>query len=320
MSSYHGISEGSLQLPGGLVQVQTVGFESDFLYRAFSSLQSDEFDGQNLRIRLFYNKGMPSSFNPPPIALPHLELRGTLEERFVGSHRPGMIAWLDRQEQIVVGCCDPQLLYPTELGKPLHSLLLVWHRDRGVPIIHASLLTSAGWGALLVGPENSGKSTVALACIERGMKLVGDDYIALAEPFRGMGLYAGTWLEKYHSRVFERFQDSALHHPDEPKSYLLLEPDLQAPQSSIQAIIQPVVGPRDSLEPITPELALLALSPNRLGCLTADQEETVCRLVRSTPCFRLTFNDTQKAFDLVQRGLDLGLGKVHPWSTPPLYP
>ena len=47
--------------------------------------------------------------------------------------------------------------------------------------IHASCVAIDGRGVLIAGPSGSGKSDLALRLIDRGAKLVSDDYTSLSE-------------------------------------------------------------------------------------------------------------------------------------------
>lgn len=47
------------------------------------------------------------------------------------------------------------------------------------PPVHATCVACEGQGVLLIGPSGSGKSDLALRLIDRGARLVGDDYVHL---------------------------------------------------------------------------------------------------------------------------------------------
>ena len=47
-------------------------------------------------------------------------------------------------------------------------------------LLHATGVVRHGWAALLAGPSGSGKSDLALRLIDRGWRLLADDYVELA--------------------------------------------------------------------------------------------------------------------------------------------
>jgi HPr kinase/phosphorylase len=47
--------------------------------------------------------------------------------------------------------------------------------------IHATVVAIGRWGIAITGPSGSGKSDLALRLIDRGAKLVGDDYVVIVD-------------------------------------------------------------------------------------------------------------------------------------------
>ena len=56
--------------------------------------------------------------------------------------------------------------------------------------IHASAVSLAGQGVLIIGPSGSGKSSLALQLIEKGSILISDDQVGLTEISSGVRLTA----------------------------------------------------------------------------------------------------------------------------------
>ena len=57
---------------------------------------------------------------------------GSLNDPYIGCHRPQVVTWFDRREQHIVGWISHHHQLPIyERGKPLHFPLLLWHSDRG---------------------------------------------------------------------------------------------------------------------------------------------------------------------------------------------
>lgn len=304
VSSRCTVQQRRLELPAGAVCFQCAGFEGRLVTGTFDHLARDVPSAGGLRVCLWFRAGMDSALDDsPPIGVPQLELHGDLDDRFVGHHRPGLTAWLDRRQDRLVGCCDPQCLLPTDRVKPLHGLWLVWHHDRKVPVVHAALVSRDGRGLLVVGPENSGKSTVAAVCLANGMDLVADDQVALIGPRRGAGLYGGIWLESDHAARFGNTLGKGLHHPYEPKTCFLLEPSRLAPEASIEAVL--VLRPGRARGPMRmgPATALEALAAASSGTVAAASRSALGRLVETAPCYGLGFCGPDQLWELVGEAL-----------------
>jgi hypothetical protein len=227
---------------------------------------------------------------------------GALNDRFVGSQRPGVITWLDRREGRLIGSVarhDQISLY--DVGKPLHFPLLLWHQDRSNEVLHGALVSRNGEGVFLAGKGGSGKSTVALACLESGFDYVGDDYIALTESgegrFAGHALYNATWLMADHLKKFPRFLEHALYpeRRSEEKALVLLSqifPERLLSRAPIRALVLPRItaSPAVRVRPASRAEALFALAPSSIllrpnsGAATL---EKLTRLVDAVPCWWL---------------------------------
>ncbi|HUM18415.1 MAG TPA: hypothetical protein VL086_22170 [Candidatus Nitrosotalea sp.] len=59
--------------------------------------------------------------------------------------------------------------------------LALWLETRGVPCLHANALAAGDHGFGLVGDSKTGKTTLTLALLQRGVSLVSDDLLTLAE-------------------------------------------------------------------------------------------------------------------------------------------
>lgn len=98
--------------------------------------------------------------------------------------------------------------------------------------VHASCVAIAGQGVLIVGPSGSGKSDLALRLIDRGARLVADDYcylepsprkIVAAAPsaiaglieVRGIGICASPHLDACAVRLVVRLCNDPERMPPE---------------------------------------------------------------------------------------------------------
>ena len=64
-------------------------------------------------------------------------------------------------------------------SSPFRTLLHWWMRERGKQLIHAAAVGTPEGALLMPGPGGSGKSTTSLACLEHGMRFLGDDYLVV---------------------------------------------------------------------------------------------------------------------------------------------
>ena len=304
-SRHFELSTLELQTLGGLVRVEAAGFDPSFLSRAIRCFAGRTDPRMELRVRLFYKSGVGVPVQAPPVGFAPLGLRGGLDDRYVGSHRPAFTVWMDREKGIVVGCCCPELLLPTDWAKPMHSLWLTWFKDRELPLLHASLVSHRGRGALVIGPSNSGKSTVALACLASGMKLVADDYVVCDVDLVGRGFYSGVWFEPQHSGLTDFDLQEALHHPREAKSCLLLDEEHWQAQAPIDVLVLPDYSGEVEFERITADTAYQALAPSTLENFPSARAQVLKRLVREVPAFRIGTNEPALIAERVARALEL---------------
>jgi hypothetical protein len=118
-----------------------------------------------------------------PVAIDPTErfpFRVSADRRLVAHGWPGVLSWLDRGGDHVVGCVDDAAeLAPQARGRLVEPLLLLWLRDRSVQLVHAGLVARGAQGLLLLGRSGAGKSTAALACAWAGFAFLGDDKVAL---------------------------------------------------------------------------------------------------------------------------------------------
>jgi len=62
-------------------------------------------------------------------------------------------------------------------ASPLRCLLHWWAESRGCQLLHAAAIGSGGSAVLITGKGGLGKSTTALACLDKGLRYLGDDYV-----------------------------------------------------------------------------------------------------------------------------------------------
>jgi hypothetical protein len=214
------------------------------------------------------------------------------------------LSCLDREEAQIVGFVDDaRCLSLYERGRPLHVPLSMWHTDRGVPLIHAGLVSQRGVGLLLAGAAGAGKTTFALGCLCAGFDFLGDDLVGLettAEIFLGHSLYGSSFVDSRALRWFSPLCGHAIQgdHAGEEKQLTFLTeifPTRMQRVCEIRAVVLLRV-PRDSrqraeIHPASKAEALLALAPSSLllGELSSGRQgfEVLARLVESVPLYWL---------------------------------
>jgi hypothetical protein len=170
---------------------------------------------------------------------------------------------------------DHRRLTQYELGRPLHSELMLWHKDRDVQAVHAGLVARNGNGILFGGPGGSGKSTTALTCLKAGFEYMADDYVGLEltddGAYDGHSLFCSTHLEPGHLQRFPYLVPHAVpgRLPREDKSLVLLSnvlPEGLSRKARIRAVALPRVVDidRPRLRPASTIEALLRLAPSSL--------------------------------------------------------
>lgn len=226
--------------------------------------------------------------------------------------RPQTRTALQRVARDLVGwVADHRRLTQYELGRPLHSELMLWHKDRDVQAVHAGLVSRDGNGVLFGGPGGSGKSTTALTCLKAGLEYLADDYVALDElpdgGYVGHSLFCSTHLEPAHLEKFPYLRPHAVpgRLPREDKSLVMLSevlPSGLSRKTRIRAVALPrVVGaPTPRLRPATKVEALLRLAPSSLILLpfagvAAGEFEKLSRFLQAVPTYWLELGTDMEA-------------------------
>jgi hypothetical protein len=217
-------------------------------------------------------------------------VKSSADGRFVCSERPQMMTLFDRTAEHLVGSVSSgESLSFFECGKPLQFPLLVWHHDRGAPVIHAALVSRDERGVLFAGKGGSGKTTGALSCLLAGFDYLGDDYISLESlpdgSFAGHSLYGSTWIMAGHSERFPFLTPYLIKppRPDREKSLVHLSPVFPkrlARAARIRVIVLPVVGDglASRVRPASKKEALLALAPSSIILLPSSGSHALGRL------------------------------------------
>lgn len=224
--------------------------------------------------------------------------------RFIGQRLPHTFSCLDRQtNHIIATIAWHDRIFIYERAKPLARLLLKWHNDQDLQVIHTGLVACDGKGILFAGKSGSGKSTSSLACIRAGFGYLAEDYVGLQTrqdgSFIGHSLYNSVFLETNHLERFPELSAYAIkgRPPHELKSVVILSqvfPERLKTFVPIKALallrVAETAKPR--FRPASKGEALLALGPSSLlqipnrGLGVAGFNK-LAQLVERVPCFWL---------------------------------
>jgi len=153
----------------------------------------------------------------------------SFDRRYLAQQLPNTLTCLDRNQSHIVGSIAwSPWVFNYEFAKPLSRLLLEWHNDQGIQVIHGGLVAKNGQGALFVGKSGSGKSTSSLACLCGGLDFLGEDFVGLEITKEGVvighSLYNSVFLERIHSKRFEELGSHVItgQHSNERKATVIL--------------------------------------------------------------------------------------------------
>lgn len=293
---------------GQTARIRVVGRElAEHIYRPFSHLKTHESaaGSPELRIDLWDENITENGCRLGPTHNGGRWNETTLQSsdgRIIGQQLPNMVSCLDREAKHIVGSIgwhDRIFIY--ERAKPLARLLLEWHADQDVPIIHTGLVARDSKGVLFAGKSGSGKSTTALACLCAGFDFLGEDYVGLQRrqdgSFVGHSLYNSVFAETHHLARFTDLNSCTIkgRFPYEKKSVVVLSqqfPERLRRAVPIRALALLRVGdaPKAKFRPASKGEALLALGPSSLlqipnRTLGARGFARLAQLVDRVPCY-----------------------------------
>jgi hypothetical protein len=228
------------------------------------------------------------------------------DQRYVAMERHRELTWFDRKAGRIVGwITDARQFNLAEQARIAYFPIVLWLHDRGLSVIHASLIACDGRGLLLTAGTGQGKSTASLSCLLGGLDFLSDDHVWL-EPgpggqFLGHALYGSVNLRPEDFRNFPALQPHAIHgrRGVEDKSLVFLSPLFPGRvkgTAPIHAVAIPqVIGSEKSCFCATPRIdviltvvygSMVEWSFKRMPN-AADRFERIGRLVESVPCFLL---------------------------------
>ncbi|MGQ0431883.1 MAG: hypothetical protein ACT452_05700 [Microthrixaceae bacterium] len=187
---------------------------------------------------------------------------------------PGSLSVVDRdRSRAWYWCADASDVPVWEQGTPFLHVFHHWLASRDMQLAHAGGAGDEEGGFLFVGKSGSGKSTCTLACVDAGMRYVGDDYVVVTSqpPPTVHALYSSGKLDDGH---VERFPDLASWvvnpdgTPDEKRVFFMADhaPERTTISLPLAAVLLPSVTGRIStqLVPTSSARALAALAPSTI--------------------------------------------------------
>jgi hypothetical protein len=277
----------------------------------------------DLTVRLFDTAS--TGVEPPPWpgkdgnAIARGEIRHDLGEHveMAFSVASGTFHYLDAREDVAfLWVRRPERIPPWERAAPLRPILGWWAERRGGQLAHGAAVAAGGRGLLLAARGGSGKSSLALACLEAGMGYLGDDYVLLThEPLEVRSLYCTAKLAPDHLEA--TLPGLAARAPTDPhaekdKALLFLAAshgDRLAAGAPLSAIAVPYVAPdgRTDLRRASAVEVLVALAPSSIFQLPGAGPRALDALgevVRRVPGYVLGLGrDVAENVDAVRRVL-----------------
>ena len=203
---------------------------------------------------------------------------------------------LDRQQSTALFWTnDARDLESSEAAAPLRLILHWWMSENQRQIVHAAAVGRSDGGLLVAGPGGSGKSTVALLCLQAGLSYAGDDYtaVSLAPEAYVHSLYSSIKIGPAPPTLAEQLAFPPLwkHLVDAEKKIFFLnqwQPESITAGFPLRAIVLPRVSGagQTRLKPASPGFCLQTLAPSSVFQLAGSNHksfQTLGQLVRTVP-------------------------------------
>lgn len=179
------------------------------------------------------------------------------------------------------------------LRVPLH----LWTRDKDIQLLHAGAVGTESAAVLLIGVSGAGKSTTSLACLDGGLRYLGDDYAAveLGDAPMVHSLYSVAKLNEDNLFRFPRLAEQIVNRDRATgeKAVILIDPSRTSAHAlPLKAILMPKVTnkPFTRIVPGSRAHALKAVAPTTLHQVIAHKTltfEKLSRLVRTVPVYTI---------------------------------
>lgn len=198
-----------------------------------------------------------------------------------------------RQHEAIVWCKDARLLPYWARATPFRLPLSWIAHTFGGEMIHGAGVVFGDQAVLLLGPGGAGKSTLALAAAQSGLRLLGDDFLMVS----GLQAQAIYRRVKAHDETLKLLAGGRSIGPvlnaDAPGEKRILELDprlLHVDPISIGALVVPRIGVRARpTRMAAPEFLRRVLYPSMQGLLGGSGVtlKVLANLARCLPAYEL---------------------------------
>lgn len=219
-------------------------------------------------------------------------IRGAYE---IGTNTLSMLN--TKQDFAIFWVPDGRHIHYYERSSPLRTIFQWWAQHHGLQLLHAGAIGTKRGGILLAGKGGTGKSTVALSCLNSELSYLSDDYclVAMDSPPYAYSVYSSAKIDRVGLQRFPHLLPAVdnkeqLH---EEKGLLFLNQHYPAKIATgfpVRALLLPCVTglERTTLTPASPRNGLMALAPSTIFQLRgASQEDLTCMatLTRLLPSY-----------------------------------
>jgi len=220
--------------------------------------------------------------------------------------------WWRPQVQCLIDGQPPFEALPARLAYPMLEWALNWvvaRRMQRYFMIHAAVVARGDRAAILPAWSGSGKSTLCAALIQRGWRLLSDEFCLLnIADGKIHPIPRPIPLKNESIPAFRRFAPDAVMGPTFFQTRKGDISHIRPPRSALDAIEQAVtpawvVLPRYQadatarLEPVVPGRALLLMASNsfNFSLLGAPAFDALSQLIAQVDCHRIAYSDLEQA-------------------------
>ena len=318
-----GVSAFRLRVAGGVMEIRFAGQSlTELLLPAIAHLLIEDDVEPELVLHAFDTASTGVAIADMPVAQDCLTDRGDLWS-FNSERYRSAFHWIESTVNVMDTDTGEAVFWvnrPSDLpywtiGSPFRTIFHWWMETRGAQLIHAACVGYNDRAVLITGKGGVGKSTSAIACLERGMLYAADDYLIVTQDDipRAHSLYNTAKLEADKT---DRFPNLAalIRQPPKPgdKAVISLFPERAGQLASglpISAIVTPAFGGGDEtvFEPIAAAELRSAAAFTTLSQLPHAGNRTidfVTRLVAARPGFRMRLGPIEQVPDAIERLLE----------------
>lgn len=184
-------------------------------------------------------------------------------------------------------------------SSPFRSMIQWWMEKNGGQLLHAAAVGTQHGAVVITGKGGTGKSTSALACLNGGMKYLGDDYVIVKkdpEP-KVFSLYSTAKLMVNDTHRFPKLKALAGKRTaeDQEKEVLYLYPELKSQivnELPLLAILTPKIQKTEKTD-IQPasfwplQRAMSFTTMSQLPGVGAHTQQFISQFIQKLPCFTL---------------------------------